>query len=75
MVYTAVVSGSGFSSCLRLRDFDLLAVGVSDWGVSVTLVDGFERSGRKRVEAKLPNLLADIKSLVDAQSQTDPSLT
>ena len=37
-------------------------------------IDGFERSGRKRVEAKLPNLLADIKSLVDAQSQTDPSL-
>ncbi len=37
------------------------------------IIDGFERSGRKRVEAKLPNLLADIKSLVDAQSQTDPS--
>lgn len=37
------------------------------------IVDGFERSGRKRVEAKLPNLLEDIKSLVDPQSQTDPS--
>lgn len=37
------------------------------------IIDGFERSGRKRVEAKLPNLLADIQSLVDAQSQTDPS--
>ncbi|MHC5722348.1 MAG: ISAzo13 family transposase, partial [Nostoc sp.] len=36
-------------------------------------IDGFERSGRKRVETKLPNLLEDIKSLVDPQSQTDPS--
>ncbi|MDF5732586.1 MAG: ISAzo13 family transposase, partial [Rhizonema sp. PD38] len=36
-------------------------------------IDGFERSGRKRVETKLPNLLADIKSLVDPQTQTDPS--
>lgn len=37
------------------------------------IIDGFERSGRKRVETKLPNLLEDIKSLVDPQSQTDPS--
>jgi Rhodopirellula transposase DDE domain len=36
-------------------------------------IDGFERSGRRRVETKLPNLLSDIKSLVDPQSQTDPS--
>ncbi|ARV60621.1 transposase [Nostocales cyanobacterium HT-58-2] len=26
-------------------------------------IDGFERSGHKRVETKLPNLLEDIKSL------------
>jgi transposase len=37
------------------------------------IIDGFERSGRKGVETKLPNLLKDIKSLVDPQSQTDPS--
>jgi transposase len=36
-------------------------------------IDGFDRSGRKRVETKLPNLLKDIKSLVDPQTQTDPS--
>ncbi|BDI15086.1 hypothetical protein ANSO36C_33830 [Nostoc cf. commune SO-36] len=36
-------------------------------------IDGFRRSGRKRAEAKLSNLLRDIKSLVDPQSQTDPS--
>jgi hypothetical protein len=38
------------------------------------IVDGFKRSGRKRVETKLPNLLKDIKSLVDPHSQADPSL-
>lgn len=35
--------------------------------------DGYHRSGRKRIETKLPNLLEDIKSIVDGQSQTDPS--
>ncbi len=29
--------------------------------------------GRKGAEVKLPNLLKDMKSLVDPQSQTDPS--
>ncbi|MBY5285500.1 ISAzo13 family transposase [Anabaena sp. PCC 7938] len=36
-------------------------------------IDGFDRSGRKGVETKLPNLLKDMKSLVEPQSQTDPS--
>lgn len=36
-------------------------------------IDGFQRSGRKGAEVKLPNLLKDMKSLVDPQSQTDPS--
>jgi hypothetical protein len=35
--------------------------------------DGYERSGRHRVEERLPNLLTDIKAIVDEQSQTDPS--
>ena len=35
--------------------------------------DGYHRSGRKRVEAKLPHLLEDIRALVDPQAQTDPS--
>lgn len=37
------------------------------------IVDGYSRSGRKRVEAKLPHLLADIRAIVDPQTQTDPS--
>jgi len=35
--------------------------------------DGHQRSGRYRIERKLPDLLKDIKALVDCQSQTDPS--
>ncbi len=35
--------------------------------------DGYHRSGRKKVETKLPNLLVDIRAIVDPQSQTDPS--
>jgi transposase len=37
------------------------------------IIDGHKRSGRKRVETKLPLLLEEIKSIVDPQSQTDPS--
>ncbi len=37
------------------------------------LIDGRKRSGRKRVEATLPNLLGEIKSIVEPKSQTDPS--
>ena len=37
------------------------------------LKDGYNRSGRKRVETKLPNLLEDIRALIDHQTQTDPT--
>jgi transposase len=37
------------------------------------IIDAFANSGRKRIDVKLPHLLEDIKSLVDPQSQTDPS--
>jgi hypothetical protein len=38
----------------------------------IVCVDAFALRGRSLSEARLPNLLADIKSLVDSQSQTDP---
>lgn len=34
--------------------------------------DAFKLRGRKRSEAHLPNLLKDITTIVDGQSQTDP---
>ena len=35
--------------------------------------DNFAGRGRKAIEEHMPNLLDDIKSIVDAESQTDPS--
>jgi hypothetical protein len=37
------------------------------------LVDNYSARGRKKAEEKLPNLLADIRAIVDGQSQTDPT--
>ena len=37
-----------------------------------TCLDAFAARGRKLVEAHLPNLLPDIKAIVDSQSQADP---
>ena len=39
----------------------------------VVCVAAFNLRGRKPVENRLPNLCRDIKSIVDGQSQTDPS--
>jgi hypothetical protein len=32
------------------------------------IVNGYGRSGRKRVESRLPNLLEDIRGIVDPQA-------
>lgn len=37
--------------------------------------DAFAQRGRKPVEAKLPRLLSDIQSIVEPQTQADPTLT
>src|SRR5215470_6673539 len=39
-----------------------------------TCLAAFAARGRKPVEAHLPPLLADIKAIVDSQSQTDPQV-
>lgn len=39
---------------------------------AIVCVDAFELRGRKLTEVRLPNLLADIQTLVDSQSQSDP---
>jgi Rhodopirellula transposase DDE domain len=36
-------------------------------------IDRYHERGRKKSEAHLPNLLSDIRALVDSQSQTDPT--
>ena len=38
----------------------------------VRCIDAFPLRGRKRAEEHLPNLLTDIRAIVDSQSQADP---
>lgn len=37
----------------------------------IRIIDAFNARGRKKAEEKLPNLLQDIKDIVDSQSHTD----
>ena len=47
--------------------------GMHELTTGIRCVDAFCLRGRKRAEEHLPHLLTDIKALVDAQCQTDPS--
>ena len=46
--------------------------GMRELDSGVVCMDAFALRGRKRAEDHLPNLLTDIKAIVDSQSQTDP---
>ena len=39
----------------------------------IKIEDNFSARGSKKAEDKLPNLLLDIKSIVDSETQTDPT--
>ena len=52
---------------------DLIRKGTKELESGIVCLDANHARGRKRVETYLPNLLEDIKSIVDSQSQTDPS--
>lgn len=51
----------------------LIRKGTREVNSGIICVDGFEWRGRKLTEERLPNLLSDIKSLADSQSQSDPT--
>jgi hypothetical protein len=51
---------------------DLIRKGQREVASGMICVDAFELRGRRPTESRLPNLLADICSIVDSQSQTDP---
>jgi len=52
---------------------DLIRKGTKEVKSGIVCLDAFQARGRNRVEVKLPNLLEDLKSIVDSQSQIDPS--
>jgi hypothetical protein len=46
--------------------------GTHELDSGITCLDSYSARGRKKAEYHLPNLLTDIKDIVDGQSQTDP---
>jgi hypothetical protein len=46
--------------------------GMHELESGIICIDAFHARGRKRAEEHLPNLLDDIKAIVDSQSQVDP---
>jgi hypothetical protein len=47
--------------------------GMHELTSGIRCIDNFSGRGRKRAEELLPNLLGDIRSIVDGQCQTDPT--
>jgi hypothetical protein len=47
--------------------------GLHELTSGIRCVDAFAARGRRRAEEHLPDLLPDIRSLLDGQSQTDPT--
>lgn len=52
---------------------DTIRKGTRELPTGITCVDNMSGKGRYKAEVHLPNLLNDIKNIVDSQSQTDPS--
>ncbi|WP_242058225.1 ISAzo13 family transposase [Nostoc sp. FACHB-857] len=54
-------------------DRNTIRKGIKELISGISCIDNYSARGRWKVEEHLPNLLGDIKKLVDSQSQTDPS--
>lgn len=54
-------------------DRNTIRKGIKELTTGISCVDNYSLKGRWKAEEHLPNLLEDIKKLVDSQSQTDPS--
>lgn len=50
-------------------NFVTISKGIKELTSDITCVDNYQGRGRKKAEENLPNLLEDIKKLVDEQSQ------
>ncbi|MDY0406309.1 ISAzo13 family transposase [Virgibacillus sp. 179-BFC.A HS] len=73
---TAKAYGKGGQS-LVAEEFnvsrDTIRKGLYEMETGICYEDAFYLRGRKKAEEKLPDLLKDIKEIVDGQSQTDPN--
>ena len=53
-------------------NFRTLQKGQEELKSGIPIIDAFGNRGRNKVEGKLPNLLTDIKYIIDNESQADP---
>ena len=72
------VMGLGYGGQLLAQnelgwDRKTIRKGIRELTSGIICVDNYSAKGRYKAEEHLPNLLEDIKNLVDSQSQTDPS--
>lgn len=51
----------------------IIGKGIKELNSGITCIDNYRGRGRYKAESHLPNLLSDIKKLVDGQSQIDPN--
>lgn len=54
---------------------DTIRLGLNELRTGIKSEDAFNMRGRKTIEEILPNLVADIKEIVEPQCQTDPKFT
>src|ERR1700682_6189728 len=52
-------------------DRETIRKGLHELESGLVCLDGYAGRGRKRAEERLPNLLSDMRDIVDGQSQTD----
>ena len=69
----ASLGRGGLSYCARELGWDpkTMRKGREELESGIDYADGAQNQGRKRVEERLPELLVDLQSILDGQSQTD----
>ena len=76
MARVAQVLGRGGPSALNRElgwSRDTISKGLKELKNGLICYDNYQARGRKRVEARLPELLNDIEAIAEQHSQTDPS--
>lgn len=76
MAQTVKELGRGGQRCAERElgwDRTTIRKGRHELDSGVACLDAFCLRGRKKAEERLPNLLADIRAIVDSQSQIDPT--
>ena len=78
--YMTKVASDYFDGSARKTETEMgslrhsVQLGLNERRTGIVCVDNYGARGRHKSEENLPNLVSDIRSLVDAQVQADPKL-